>query len=227
MCGFRRARTVSYRHRGVPIGRSDAQEYRRHRVRQAAARGEEEGHRLHARPALSRKHSIVCPRQADRHHEPHRSRLAQTVDRRAALALDDWPPRRRHRGARTPGGGRSAPGARSRTRPHRPRDPRHARARLTAIAVQVESALQHFERDPDKARRRLERALAVSRESLDEARRSVLGLRASPLQGKDLSTTRTRRRCRVAINGMNLVTYISVVIKRAGARNSRPPSSVP
>ncbi|MDQ6779927.1 MAG: GAF domain-containing sensor histidine kinase [Candidatus Eremiobacteraeota bacterium] len=57
---------------------------------------------------------------------------------------------------------------------------------LTAIALQVESALQHFERDPHKARRRLERALAVSRASLDEARRSVLGLRPSPLQGKDL-----------------------------------------
>lgn len=57
---------------------------------------------------------------------------------------------------------------------------------LTAIALQVEGALHQIERDPAKARVRLERALAVSRDSLEEARRSVLGLRGSPLGGKTL-----------------------------------------
>lgn len=57
---------------------------------------------------------------------------------------------------------------------------------LTAIALQVEGALQQLDRDPVKARDRMERALAVSRTSLDEARRSVLGLRGSPLGGKTL-----------------------------------------
>jgi len=58
---------------------------------------------------------------------------------------------------------------------------------LTGIALQVEGALQQLERDPAKARVRLERALAVSRDSLEEARRSVLGLRGSPLEGKTLA----------------------------------------
>ncbi|MBC5805467.1 MAG: GAF domain-containing sensor histidine kinase [Candidatus Eremiobacter antarcticus] len=58
---------------------------------------------------------------------------------------------------------------------------------LTAIALQVEGALHQLKADPEKARHRLERALAVSRESLEEARRSVLGLRGSPLGGQPLA----------------------------------------
>lgn len=48
---------------------------------------------------------------------------------------------------------------------------------LTAIALDVEGALKHLESNPQRARARLERALSTSRESLEEARRSVLNLR--------------------------------------------------
>ena len=58
---------------------------------------------------------------------------------------------------------------------------------LTAIALHLEGALPHLESDPRRARERLERALAQSRESLEEARRSVLDLRTAPLAGKPLA----------------------------------------
>src|ERR687883_1966125 len=59
---------------------------------------------------------------------------------------------------------------------------------LTAIALNVEGALRHLETRPDQARERLERALAMARENLEEARRSVLDLRgAARLEGKPLA----------------------------------------
>jgi len=57
---------------------------------------------------------------------------------------------------------------------------------LTAIALHLEGALHQLDRTPDRARQRLERALATARESLEEARRSVLNLR-TPLDGKPLA----------------------------------------
>lgn len=57
---------------------------------------------------------------------------------------------------------------------------------LTAIALHVEGALSHLTEDPARARQRLERALETTRESLDEARRSVMNLREAPLAGKPL-----------------------------------------
>jgi two-component system NarL family sensor kinase len=57
---------------------------------------------------------------------------------------------------------------------------------LTAIGLDVEGALRHLD-SPDRARPRLERALATARESLEEARRSVLDLRAAPLAGRPLA----------------------------------------
>jgi two-component system NarL family sensor kinase len=57
---------------------------------------------------------------------------------------------------------------------------------LTAIGLDIEGALRHLTRDPERARERLERALATTRESLDEARHSVLDLRATPLAGRPL-----------------------------------------
>jgi two-component system, NarL family, sensor kinase len=57
---------------------------------------------------------------------------------------------------------------------------------LTAIALQIEGGLNQLERDPPRARDRLEQALALSRASLEEARRSVLDLRTLPLAGKSL-----------------------------------------
>ncbi|HEU5318090.1 MAG TPA: GAF domain-containing sensor histidine kinase, partial [Chloroflexota bacterium] len=57
---------------------------------------------------------------------------------------------------------------------------------LTAIALHVEGALRHVGKDPARVRERLERALAATRENLEEARRSVQDLRATPLAGRSL-----------------------------------------
>ncbi|HEY3110507.1 MAG TPA: GAF domain-containing sensor histidine kinase [Chloroflexota bacterium] len=57
---------------------------------------------------------------------------------------------------------------------------------LTAIGLDVEGALRHLADSPERARERLERALATTRQSLEEARRSVLDLRAAPLAGRPL-----------------------------------------
>jgi two-component system NarL family sensor kinase len=57
---------------------------------------------------------------------------------------------------------------------------------LTAIALHLEGALNHLTADPGRARQRLERALETTRQSLEEARRSVLNLREAPLAGKPL-----------------------------------------
>jgi signal transduction histidine kinase len=45
----------------------------------------------------------------------------------------------------------------------------------------------HLETSPDKARERLSKALTTARDSLEEARRSVLDLRATALDGEPLS----------------------------------------
>ncbi len=58
---------------------------------------------------------------------------------------------------------------------------------LTAIGLDIEGALRHLEESPERARERLERALATTRDSLEEARRSVLDLRATPLAGRPLA----------------------------------------
>lgn len=58
---------------------------------------------------------------------------------------------------------------------------------LTAIALHLEGALPHLERDPARARERLQRALALTRTGLEEARRAVLDLRTAPPGGKPLA----------------------------------------
>ena len=58
---------------------------------------------------------------------------------------------------------------------------------LTAIGLDIEGALRHLENNPERARERLERALATAQESLEEARRSVLDLRATPPAGRPLA----------------------------------------
>ena len=57
---------------------------------------------------------------------------------------------------------------------------------FTAIALQIESGLSHL-RPRDRARPPLGRALDVARENLDEARRSIRSLRASPLENRPLA----------------------------------------
>src|ERR1700736_3638647 len=57
---------------------------------------------------------------------------------------------------------------------------------LTALALQIETALRHVGSEPERVRERLEKALETVRASLDEARRSVTNLRAGALAGKPL-----------------------------------------
>ena len=59
---------------------------------------------------------------------------------------------------------------------------------LTATGLQLESAeaLLDHEAGAERAREPLRRALSLTRSNLDEARRSVLDLRAAPLEGRSL-----------------------------------------
>jgi two-component system NarL family sensor kinase len=52
---------------------------------------------------------------------------------------------------------------------------------LTAIGLTIEAAIHQLESDPERARERLERALGMTRENLEEARRSVENLRSEAL----------------------------------------------
>jgi two-component system NarL family sensor kinase len=60
---------------------------------------------------------------------------------------------------------------------------------LTATGLQIESAEALLETgsDPEKIRKALARALSLTQSNLDEARRSVLDLRAAPLEGRSLA----------------------------------------
>jgi two-component system NarL family sensor kinase len=58
---------------------------------------------------------------------------------------------------------------------------------LTATALQLESADALLDAGSEKAHEPLRRALSLTRSNLEEARRSVLDLRASPLEGRPLS----------------------------------------
>lgn len=59
---------------------------------------------------------------------------------------------------------------------------------LSATTLQLESAEAMLDSDaPENARAALARALSLTRSNLDEARRSVLDLRAAPLEGRPLA----------------------------------------
>lgn len=57
---------------------------------------------------------------------------------------------------------------------------------LTAIALHLETADALLDLDPERARQSIQQALTLARGHLDEARRSVLDLRAAPLEGRTL-----------------------------------------
>lgn len=59
---------------------------------------------------------------------------------------------------------------------------------LTAVSLQLESAdaLLEVEREPGRVRQAVQQALALTRANLEEARRSVLDLRAAPLEERTL-----------------------------------------
>ncbi|MCA9970328.1 MAG: GAF domain-containing sensor histidine kinase [Anaerolineales bacterium] len=60
---------------------------------------------------------------------------------------------------------------------------------LTAVSLQLESADAQLEAaaPPARVRQAVQRALALTRENLEEARRSVMDLRAAPLEGRPLA----------------------------------------
>lgn len=60
---------------------------------------------------------------------------------------------------------------------------------LSAIALQLETAdaLLESAREPERIQRAIQQALHLARTNLDEARRSVLDLRAAPLEGRTLA----------------------------------------
>jgi two-component system NarL family sensor kinase len=60
---------------------------------------------------------------------------------------------------------------------------------LTAITLQLETAdaLLEGENNPERVRQAVQQALALTRANLEEARRSVLDLRAAPLEGRTLA----------------------------------------
>jgi len=60
---------------------------------------------------------------------------------------------------------------------------------LTAIALQLETAdaLMEAETNPERAQQVVQQALALTRANLEEARRSMLDLRAAPLEGRTLA----------------------------------------
>lgn len=57
---------------------------------------------------------------------------------------------------------------------------------LAAITLQLETADALAERRPERAREAIQRALSLARANLEEARRSVIDLRAAPLQNHTL-----------------------------------------
>jgi two-component system, NarL family, sensor kinase len=58
---------------------------------------------------------------------------------------------------------------------------------LAAIALHLEGGMSHVQSDPELAGRRIERALALTRESLEEARRSVTTLRGESVPARPLA----------------------------------------
>ena len=84
---------------------------------------------------------------------------------------------------------------------------------LTAIALHIEGAMPYLEADPQRARERLERALVTTRDSLAEARRSVLNLRTGPPEGKPLAEA-----IGVLARSFTAETGVRVYVRKIGLR---------
>lgn len=74
---------------------------------------------------------------------------------------------------------------------------------LTAVSLQLESAdaLLETNVDPRRVRKFVQHALALTRANLEEARRSVMDLRAAPLEGRSLADALTdlTNKCRIPV----------------------------
>jgi two-component system, NarL family, sensor kinase len=82
---------------------------------------------------------------------------------------------------------------------------------LTAIALQIEAALQRLEGPAVEARERLGRALDIARDNLEDARRSVLALRSSPPARGPLGEALT-----ALARGFTSETGVRVRVRRSG-----------
>ncbi len=90
---------------------------------------------------------------------------------------------------------------------------------LTAVSLQLESAdvLLEIGTSPEKAHQAVQQALALTRANLEEARRSVMDLRAAPLEGKTLAEALTSLADELAADDYELT--VSIV----GAGRPLPP----
>jgi two-component system NarL family sensor kinase len=94
---------------------------------------------------------------------------------------------------------------------------------LTAIALQLEGAVRTLERDPERARQRVARALEVARHGLEDARRSVLNLRAAPTAGRPLpEALAALGRALTADTGVRVHVHVAPAPGRAGSRPLPP-----
>ena len=91
---------------------------------------------------------------------------------------------------------------------------------LTATTLQLESAdaLLDAGSSPEKAREPLLRALSLTQSNLEEARRSVLDLRAAPLEGRSLS-----RALRVLVERWEAETGIAARYRAINGGHPLPP----
>ncbi|HEX6386440.1 MAG TPA: GAF domain-containing sensor histidine kinase [Anaerolineae bacterium] len=87
---------------------------------------------------------------------------------------------------------------------------------LTAVSLQLESAdaLLEVEVEPARVRQVVRQALALTRANLEEARRSVLDLRAAPLEGRTLAQ---------ALAELAKDSAVPVALQVTGANRPLPP----
>jgi two-component system, NarL family, sensor kinase len=90
---------------------------------------------------------------------------------------------------------------------------------LTATALQLESADALLDAGSEGAHEPLRRALSLTRSNLEEARRSVLDLRAAPLEGRPLSSA-----LKALVERWEAETGISARYKAVNGSRPLPPS---
>ena len=91
---------------------------------------------------------------------------------------------------------------------------------LAGIALQLETAEVHMEANsnPEGAQRAVHRALSLTRDSLEEARRSVLDLRSAPLEGRTLTEA-----LKVLAEELSVETEQEIAFESVGGAHPLPP----
>lgn len=85
---------------------------------------------------------------------------------------------------------------------------------LAAITLQLETADALLDADPQRAGNALRRALTLARANLDDARRSVMDLRAAPLEGRTLSEALQALTADVSTRSGTAVEFNGVGVQR-------------